>query len=51
LIPGVLTKHQFLGFDGEADSLQEAMGTACELADQIIEYGKQYRQRLKRGAS
>ena len=51
LVPGVLTKHQFLGFDGKADSLQETMGTACELADQIIEYGKQHRQKLKRGAS
>ena len=43
-------KRQFLGFGSETESLQGTMGTACELVDQIIEYGKQHRQQLKRGA-
>lgn len=53
LMPGVGAKRQFLGFDtshvslGDFD-LQKTMGAACELADQIIEYGKQ--RRKKRGA-
>lgn len=46
----------FLGFDTDSPSLadydlQKTMGAACELADQIIEYGKKHRQKLKRGAS
>lgn len=51
LMPGYRTKREFLGFEDKTESLQETMGTACELADQIIEYGKQHRQKLKRGAS
>ena len=51
LAPHVWSKRQFLGFGSETENLQETMGTACELADQIIEYGKQNRQEQKRGAS
>ena len=50
LMPNTHAKQQFLGFGSKTDNLQDTMGTACELADQIIEYGKQYRQKLKRGA-
>lgn len=44
----------FLGFNTDSPKLadydlQKTMGAACELVDQIIEYGK--RQRAKRGAS
>lgn len=51
LRPGFREPHQFLMFETSTDDLQDTMGTACELADQIIEYGKQHRQRAKRGAS
>lgn len=51
LMPGYRTKREFLGFEDKTESLQETMGTACELADQIIEYGKKHRQYQGRGAS